>query len=112
MSEKVKSGNIDELVKEWEENINILSGKEVEHAVLKEEYQVLSEKIIADTDFDELYGANNKDVRKRHVKKELSSMADKIQTLEFGIGYLKRRNSFLKAKTYVKLNENGGFMGE
>ena len=96
--------NIDEVVDEWEGNIEELSRKEIEYAKLKEEYDCLSEKIIRETDFKALYDKNNKDVRKMHVKKILSSKDEKIQSLGFDIDYLKRRNSFLKAMTYVNIN--------
>ena len=89
---------------EWEDLLEELSQKEVEYYMLKEAYNYLSEKIIADTDFKELYGKNNETIRKNHVKKELAEMVTDLKNYEFSINYIQRRISFLKAMTYVKLN--------
>ena len=65
-------------------------------------YQVMSDKIIAETNFKELYGKNNESVRKNHVKHELSDIVSELKTLEFSIDYIKRRISFLKQLIHIK----------
>ena len=89
---------------EWETNISKLDTVERELYAMKEKYNSLSEEIIRKTDFKALYGKNNETVRKNHVKKELSDMAGKIQEHKFTVDHLQRRISFLKAMTYVKIN--------
>lgn len=96
--------NVQDISVEWENLIIELSEKEVEYYHLKENYNELSEEIIASVDFKELYGKNNESVRKNHVKKELSDIINQLKTLEFSINYLTRKISFLKAMTYLKIN--------
>ena len=83
-------------LEEWTMLITELSDKEVDLFKCKNEYQVLSDKIIMDTDFKALYGANNQKVRDNHVKGELKDLYDRIKGLEFSIDYLTRRIVFLK----------------
>ena len=83
-------------LEEWTMLITELSDKEVELFKCKTEYQFLSDKIIQDTDFKALYGANNQKVRDNHVKGELSDLYDTIKSLEFSIDYINRRIMFLK----------------
>lgn len=94
---------VEEISVEWENNINELSEKERNLDVMKEEYENLSEEIIAGTNFKALYGANNKDVCRNHVRRELSEMYDIMQKVEYDVEYLKRRISFLKAMVYLKI---------
>ena len=92
-----KSNNtIEDYFKEWEKAINELSHKEVELTNLKEVYAEKEQEILTNTDFKELYGANNDKVRKNHVKKTLQAMTDAKQDLEISIDYLKRRIDFIK----------------
>jgi len=58
-------------LEEWSMLITELCDKEVDLFKCKNEYQILSDKIIQDTDFKALYGANNQKVRDNHVKGEL-----------------------------------------
>ena len=81
---------------EWNQLIEELSDKEINLFYKKEAYQVASDKIIEETDFKELYGKNNQDIRKQHVKKELKNEYAEIKDLEFSIDFLKRRITFLK----------------
>ena len=89
-------GDISDDLMEWSSLVTELSGKEIDLFKCKNEYQVLSDKIIQDTDFKALYGANNQKVRDNHVKGELSDLYDEIKSLEFSIDYLTRRIMFLK----------------
>ena len=98
LEEKVysKDFTIVDLVCEWEDLIEELSEKEIDYYYTKRSYQALSDKIIAETDFKALYGANNQKVRDNHVRNELSDWYDIIKDLEFSIAYIERRISFLR----------------
>ena len=77
------------LVQEWEGLVNELSSKEVELLKLKEYIQSESFHLETTVDFKELYGKNNADVRKHHIKMELGDVFDRVQSLELGIGWIK-----------------------
>ena len=87
---------------EWKNLIEELSRKEVLLYKKKETYQVMSDKIIAETDFKEIYGKNNDTVRKTHVKNELMTDYETIKALEFSVDWINRRISFLKELIRVK----------
>lgn len=87
---------IDDYFDEWNNSLIELSAKEIELINLKELYSEREQEIIQTTDFKELYGANNADVRKNHVKKTLQSMTDAKNDLTISIDYLKRRIDFIK----------------
>lgn len=87
---------------EWTCLITELSKKEIELNNLKGNYQALSDEIIESTDFKALYGKNNAEVRKNHVRNELSDEYESIKELEFSLDYLKRRISFLKQLIHTK----------
>ena len=93
---------IGELLKEWEDLIEELTEKEIDYYYTKRSYQALSDKIIAETDFKSLYGANNQKVRDNHVRNELSDLYNTIKTLEFSIDWIQRRISFIRELTHVK----------
>ncbi|WP_288267490.1 hypothetical protein [uncultured Methanobrevibacter sp.] len=93
---------IGELLKEWEDLIEELSEKEIDYYYTKRSYQALSDKIISETDFKSLYGANNQKVRDNHVRNELSDLYNTIKTLEFSIDWIQRRISFIRELTHVK----------
>ena len=84
------------LLEEWEDLVLELSQKEVEYFKLKEYYESESHHLETTVDFKELYGKNNADVRKHHIKVELSDVYDKMKDLEFSIDYITRRISYLK----------------
>ena len=88
--------------KEWDNMIKKLSDDEAELMALKQYRDTEEQKILTTTDFKELYGANNEKVRKNHLKKELSSTYDKINSLELEISDLKRKISFTKQLIKVK----------
>lgn len=85
-----------ELHDEWEKKIKELSDNEKKLYEYKEVYQALSDKIIEETNFKELYGKNNAEVRKNHVKNELSGQYQMIKDLEFRIDFITRRIVYLK----------------
>ena len=91
---------------EWEDLITELTNKEIEFHNLKEKIFTKEQEAIKKTDFNKLYGANNKDVRKAHLDKIMAEDYQTKQDLEFSIDYLKRRISFLKAMTYMKIGVN------
>jgi len=94
--------NITHDLMEWSRLMTELSNKEIRLFDCKEAYQALSEKIIAETDFKELYGKNNADVRKSHVKKMLVDEYSEIKYLEFSIDWIGRRISFLRELVKTK----------
>lgn len=87
----VTSVPVMDLLEAWSYLITELSSKEIELYKCKESYQALSDTIIESTDFKELYGKNNVEVRKNHVK-----------NLSFSIDYLIRKISFLKQLIHTK----------
>ena len=91
-----------ELLEAWSYLITELSSKEIELYKCRESYQALSDKIIESTDFKELYGKNNAEVRKHHVKNELAEEHEHIKNLTFSIDYLIRKISFLKQLIHTK----------
>ena len=79
----------DVLLREYEDMVINYSEIEVTLYELKESYSTLEAKIIEETDFKALYGANNQKVRDNHVKKELSDMVSKIKKLERGLNFIR-----------------------
>lgn len=94
--------DITDYLTEWENLITELSNKEVMLYHRKEAYQVASDKIIGETDFKALYGKNNADVRKTHVKSVLAKDYEVIKALEFSIDWIGRRISFLRELVKTK----------
>ena len=82
---------------EWKLAIEELSKKEIEYDKLKKEHFEKSEEIIRTTDFKELYGKNNADVRKAHIQNVLSELNEDILDLKYSISYLKRKIDWYKA---------------
>ena len=81
---------VNELLECWEDLVGELSVKEVALYNLKEAYLIAESKIVNETDFKALYGANNQKVRDNHVKTELSDMVAEMKALEFGISFIKQ----------------------
>ena len=90
------------LLNEWENLITELSNKEVLLYRKKTDYQQKADKIIAETNFKELYGANNQKVRDNHVKSVLAKDYEVIKALEFSIDWIGRRISFLRELVKTK----------
>ena len=87
---------------EWKNLVEELSRKEVLLYKKKEAYQVMSDKIIGETDFKALFGKNNADVRKQYVKEQLRTEHETIKALEFSIDWIGRRISFLRELVKTK----------
>ena len=106
---EAESVSIEDYFNEWDKAILELTDKEMELINLKESYVQLEQDIIENTDFKELYGANNQKVRDNHVKNELKDLVDKRHDLELRINYLKRRIDFIKSlmKMQGTLIDNG-----
>ena len=81
--------SVERLLLAWESLIAELSLKEVELLKLKEFIAVKSFEIEQETDFKTLYGKNNADVRKHHIKQELGDVFDEVQSLELSINWIK-----------------------
>jgi len=87
---------------EWKNLVEELSRKEVLLYQKKTDYQQKADKIIAETNFKELYGANNQKVRDNHVKTVLSNDYETIKSLEFSISWIVNRISFLRELVKTK----------
>ena len=100
--EREDRSNLDALLGEWETLINELSEKEVALYEWKEIYQIKSLEIENTTDFKSIYGKNNADIRKQHIKMELGEWDKTITDLQFSIDWISRRISFLRELIKVK----------
>ena len=97
---------LNNLLCEYECLVNELSSKEISYFTKKETYNgyftkketynALNEKIIQETDFKSLYGKDNAEVRKQHVKGELSDLYSELKDLEFSIDWIKYYIPFLR----------------
>jgi len=85
----VRNVPVNVLLDVYEDMVVELSDKEVELFNLKEAYLIAERKIIEETDFKELYGANNQKVRDQHVKAELQDMVDRKASLQFSIDFIR-----------------------
>ena len=94
--------DITDYLTEWENLITELSNKEVLLYHRKTAYQQESDRIIAETNFKELYGANNQKVRDNHVKTVLATDWETIKSLEFSISWIVNRISFLRELVKTK----------
>lgn len=101
---------IEDYFNEWEELVNELSEKEINLLNLEEQYAEQEQKILTNTDFKEIYGANNDKIRKNHIKKELKPLDDAKNDLEISTKYIKRRMDYIKnlMKMQGTLIEFGG----
>ena len=84
------------LLQEWESLVSELSSKEVKLLIKKEYIKEQTFKIEQETDFKEIYGKNNADIRKQHIKVELSDVFDKVQSLELSINWIRSYIPLLK----------------
>ena len=88
---KDKKKKIKELLSKWETLINKISMQEIELYNLKDAIFKEEQEIIKNTDFNALYGANNKDVRKEHLDKTMKPKKDLKKSLELDLEANKRR---------------------
>lgn len=95
----------DKYLNEWNLAIEELSKKEIEYDKLKKEHFEKSEEIIRKTDFKELYGKNNADIRKAHIQNILSELTEDILDLKYSISYLKRKLEWYKAMCEFQLKQ-------
>ena len=93
---------IGELLKEWEDLIEELSEKEIGLIYLKEYYESESHKMETTVDFKELYGKNNADIRKHHIKTELADVVEQMTLLKLSIDWINRRISLVHELVQVK----------
>ena len=100
--EREDRSNLELLLNEWETLINELSSKEVALYQWREVYNIRAMEIENTTDFKSLYGKNNADVRKQHIKMELGEWDKTIHELETSIAWITHRISFLRELIKVK----------
>lgn len=89
---------IEGILFKWETLINKVSMQEIEQYNLKEEIFNKEQQIIAETDFKEIYGKNNADVRKQHLQSVMKEDYDKKKALEITLEANKRRIIFFGEK--------------
>ena len=94
--------NVIDNLSEWSSLVTELSSKEIDLYYLKEDIFKKEQDIIKKTDFNTLYGANNKDVRKKHLDGIMAEDYKNKKDLQFSIDYLERRISYLKSLIYTK----------
>ena len=87
---------------EYEDLVCELSQKEVELLKLKEYLAVKSFEIEQETDYKSLYGKNNADIRKQHLKNELGDVFDTVMELELSIGWIKSYIPLIKEVVRTK----------
>lgn len=87
---------VSRLLNTWEDLVIELSNKEKELYELKEAIFNKEQEIIRKTDFNKLYNANNKDVRKEHLDKVLADDYAAKKDLEFRIDFIKQYIPLLK----------------
>ena len=106
---KDKKQEIMNLLMKWETLINKVSMQELELYNLKEAIFNEEQEIIKNTDFNSIYGKNNKDVRKEHLDKTLKPKKDLKKSLEIDIDANKRRIIFYgeKVKCLREFMRNG-----
>lgn len=92
--ESVKVSN--DYLREWENLVDELSEKELALIEWKQVYEIKAQEIEDTTDFKAIYGRNNADVRKLHIKNELKDWSNIITDLEISINWISRRISFLR----------------
>lgn len=88
--------SMNDLLVEWEDLLEELSEKEIELTYLKEKIFEKEQLIINETDFKEVYGKNNADVRRNHLLSLMKTDYDNRNTLELSVDWINRRISFLR----------------
>ena len=94
---------VDVYLHEWKKILGELEADEKELKELKNTYDEKSNEMIVIVDFNTLYGANNKDIRKSHIKKAFKDVVKRKEELELKIDANKRKATFLKASVYAKI---------
>lgn len=87
---------VDELLMKWEDLVHELSEKEVRLVHLKEYIQSQSFHLETTVDFKEIYGKNNADIRKQHIRMELDEVFNEVRDLELSINWIKQYIPLLK----------------
>ena len=93
---------IENNLNEWSNLVTELSLKEVDYIKIKDRIFDKQQWMEENTNFKEMYGKNNADVRKAHFKKFLKDEYAIRNHLEVSIDYCKRRISFLKQLIHTK----------
>lgn len=93
---------VNDLLTAWEDLVMELSDKEVRLLQLKEYIAVKSFEIEQETDYKSLYGKNNADIRKQHLKNELGDVFDTVMELELSIGWIKSYIPLIKEVVRTK----------
>ena len=97
LDETQEEKTIDDWFTEWDNLLTDINVKSTQLYLLKERIFDKEQEIINNTDFKELYGKNNADVRKTHLKQEMQADYDAKNDLELDIDAAKRRVTFIKS---------------
>lgn len=97
LDETQEEKTIDDWFTEWDNLLTDINVKSTQLYILKERIFDKEQEIINNTDFKELYGKNNADVRKTHLKQEMQADYDAKNDLELDIDAAKRRVTFIKS---------------
>lgn len=93
---------VDVLFTVWEGLVRELSEKEIEYLNIKEYVKHEANRIELETDFKALYGKNNADIRKQHVRLQLKSEYDTMRDLEISMNWIKNYIPLLKEVIHSK----------
>ena len=96
-SDVIGDKTIDEYFEDWDNLLVEISTKTTQLYMLKERIFDKEQEIINNTDFKELYGKNNADVRKNHLKQEMQADYDAKNDLEMDIDAAKRRITYIRS---------------
>ena len=98
---------MEKLLNEWDNLLKQLQLKEIKYYNLKEQLFDKEQDITNNTDFKELYGKNNAETRKKHIKDVLGKEQNDLKMLELCIENDKRRITYIKEliRTKRHLNE-------
>lgn len=80
--------------------IELVKDTHINYIKVRDEFEKQELEILCNTDFKEIYGANNEKIRKAHIKKELKELYDKKNELKIDLEY--RRNLVELYKEMVK----------
>lgn len=97
VEEITEEKTIEDWYTEWDNLITLVYNKGQDLYHLKNNLLQAEQEIIDNTDFKALYGKNNAEVRKAHLKNELQATYDAKFELESTIEDAKRKIDFIKS---------------
>ncbi len=86
-----------------ETTIKIVKDTHTRYIEIRDKFEKAELEILCNTDFKEIYGANNEKIRKAHVKEELKELYDEKNRLKIELEY--QRNLCDLYKELIKWEE-------